>query len=207
MLHRLTTTVVLGWLAIVPAASGHAEQTYFGFDSSPISWIGRGYTDYQITPDDGWSFEATRNQVEDSNAENHLSFYMTNQLPNDPDDPQPARNWLLQLAAPNNELIVPGLYTGATRVASKRDEQPGIDLSGTGRGEFTINGTFDVLEAEYASDGTIARFAVDFTTIEDNNPQEWIVGELRYQSLVPEPSTGFIALLGLGSLLKRQRRR
>lgn len=206
MRHRVKATLVLASFGLLPATGSLAAETYFSFDSSPDSWIGRGYTDYHITPEDGWSFVATRNQTPGSNGENHVSFSLTNQLPHDPDAPQPARNWLLQLAAPNNEVIVPGLYTEATRVASKHKEQSGINLSGNNRGEFTINGTFEVLEAVYATDGTIARFAVDFTTIEKLNPEKWIVGELRYQSTVPEPSTGLIAIAAFSAMVARRRR-
>ncbi|MGB0767544.1 MAG: PEP-CTERM sorting domain-containing protein [Phycisphaeraceae bacterium] len=182
-----------------------AQETSFSYDSSPLSWIGRGYTDYRITPDDGWSFEGTRNQVDGSNAENALTFSLRNLLPNDPEDPQPARDWLIEFAAPDRQLIVPGLYEGATRFPFQPDDKPGIDISGTRRGEFDLAGTFEVLEAVYAADGTLDRFAVDFTTIEDNNPAEWIVAELRYNSLVPEPASAALFAAGLVLTVRRRR--
>ena len=71
--------------------------------------------------------------------------------------------WSFDFWAPNNARFVPGTtYTGATRFPFNSSSQPGMDVSGNGRGSNTLTGNFTVLQAEYSNAGTLTRFSVQF---------------------------------------------
>lgn len=70
--------------------------------------------------------------------------------------------WNLYLAAPAGQQLVPGVYEGAVRYPFQDDAQPGLSLSGDGRGCNTLTGRFEVTEAEYGPYGAIIRFAANF---------------------------------------------
>jgi hypothetical protein len=69
--------------------------------------------------------------------------------------------WDIHLAAPNGGQLRRGPYEGATRWPFQSPTKPGLDVTGSGRGCNTSTGRFDVLEVEYAPDGTLMRFAAD----------------------------------------------
>lgn len=70
--------------------------------------------------------------------------------------------WYVDFAAPNGEPLAVGSYTGATRYPFQDLSEPGLSLSGDGRGCNTLTGQFDVTEAEYNPDGTPVVFDVTF---------------------------------------------
>ena len=71
-------------------------------------------------------------------------------------------NWTLDFAAPSGAELTAGPYEGAIRFPFQSPSTPGLSVSGSGRGCNTLTGRFDVLEAVYAPDGTVERFAADF---------------------------------------------
>jgi uncharacterized delta-60 repeat protein len=75
----------------------------------------------------------------------------------------PADWWSFDFWAPNNARFVPGMtYTGATRFPFNSSSQPGLDVSGNGRGSNTLTGQFTVLQAEYNDAGALIRFSASF---------------------------------------------
>ncbi|MBN9522042.1 tandem-95 repeat protein [bacterium] len=69
--------------------------------------------------------------------------------------------WRLYFAAPGGARFVAGTrYTGATRFGSAT--QPGLDVSGNGRGSNQVTGEFTVLQAEYDGTGKLVRFSAQF---------------------------------------------
>jgi uncharacterized delta-60 repeat protein len=75
----------------------------------------------------------------------------------------PADWWSFDFWVPNNARFVPGMtYTGATRFPFNSSSQPGLDVSGNGRGSNTLSGQFTVLQAEYNDAGALIRFSASF---------------------------------------------
>lgn len=97
-----------------------------------------------------------------------------------------AGGYSLTLTAPANEQLVPGTYTGATRYLFPV-AQPGIDVSGYGRGCNGEFGTFTIYEI--ASDNT-GKLTTLNATFEDHCEQATapaLVGFIRFNATVPTP--------------------
>jgi hypothetical protein len=96
-------------------------------------------------------------------------------------------SWYLAFEAPGRTRVVPGVYEDAARFPFQAFTQPGLDVSGDGRGCNTLTGRFVVIEAEYASSDKWApftRLAVDFEQhCEGGAPIAR--GAIRFNSAVP----------------------
>lgn len=200
----LIFTLGISFVAPLNSSVLAATVTALQFESSPQSWVGQGQS-HLITPEDNFEFSVSRN------FDNGVSFDIDNLDTNPPSD---YKYWNLDLAAPFSALLTPGLYTNAARFPFQADNQPGLTFSGNHRGNNRNSGFFEVLEASYFPDGTVEKFAVNFTQYGEENPNWWIHGKLRYNSnitldgsnSVPEPLTilGSVTALGFGALLKRE---
>ncbi|HET6968809.1 MAG TPA: Ig-like domain-containing protein [Ornithinibacter sp.] len=71
--------------------------------------------------------------------------------------------WSLDVAAPPGETLQVGTYSGAVRAAFRGAGQPGLDLSGSGRGCNTVAGSFTVHQVAANPDGSLAALDVAFT--------------------------------------------
>lgn len=60
-------------------------------------------------------------------------------------------------AAPPGQQLAPGVYVGAQRAPFREAGRPGIDISGSGRGCNTIEGSFEVKEITVGSSGFVER--------------------------------------------------
>ena len=62
---------------------------------------------------------------------------------------------------------------------------------------FGLPGEFEILEAEYGSEGEVIRFAADFEQF-NKLGERVVLGPLRYNSAIPipEPATWWLFLLG-----------
>src|SRR5260370_15611054 len=78
--------------------------------------------------------------------------------------------WNLDFAAPGRVPLEPGTtYLNAARFPFQRDDQPGLSVSGAGRGCNTLTGQFTVNDIVYAGD-RIQSFAADFEQHSDGAP-------------------------------------
>ncbi|MER6786022.1 hypothetical protein ABT330_15610 [Streptomyces sp. NPDC000658] len=70
--------------------------------------------------------------------------------------------WSLDLAAPSGRVLAPGAYTGATRHPFNGPDEPGLDLSGNGRGCNTLTGEFTVADVEFGPQGYVRKLDATF---------------------------------------------
>ncbi len=98
--------------------------------------------------------------------------------------------WSVWLAAPRGTRLAPGTYTGASRAPFRGGTQPGIDVSGDGRGCNQVGGQFVVEEAVYDTTGTrLTSFAASF----EQHCEIFgapLFGEVRYNSALPYRAIG-----------------
>ena len=84
----------------------------------------------------------------------------------------------------NDEPFTPGAYEGATRSPFNRPPDPGLDVSGNGRGCNELDGRFDVLEVVYGPDDVVERLALDFVQDCQGSTAK-LFGWIRLDSDVP----------------------
>ena len=96
--------------------------------------------------------------------------------------------WSLEFAAPGDVDIVVGTYNGATRYPFQAAADPGLSLSGDGRGCNQLTGSFDVLDVLYDINGDVLSAAIDFEQFCEGGPEK-LVGYLRIGSTIPIPNT------------------
>jgi hypothetical protein len=92
--------------------------------------------------------------------------------------------WNLDFAAPNNQNLTVGKYTGAVRFPFQASNQPGLDVFGDGRGYNGLKGNFEVKEIKYGAAGAVTSFWATF-----EQPCEGAFpaarGEIRYNATAP----------------------
>ncbi len=144
--------------------------------SDPGDWIGGGRS-YLFSAADG-NFTITRygtNSV-------YIS-YQGNGFPN-------GEWWYLNFAAPSGNTLQPGLYTGATRYPFQGPNQPGLDISGDGRGSNMLTGQFRVNELTFGPDSDVVSFSATFEQHSENAVPA-LRGNIRYnaQLLITSPGS------------------
>ncbi len=158
--------LVVLFLTIVSTVTAQAA-TYLYFNSEPGDYIGQG-SEQTMTDEDG-TFTAT------TNSANGVAVHYRG-----------TTWWDLNFAAPNGERLRPGPYEDATRFPFQSPTEPGLDVSGDGRGCNTLTGRFDILEISYDASGEIDRFAADFEQhCEGMEPA--LYGSIRINSTVGFP--------------------
>jgi hypothetical protein len=70
--------------------------------------------------------------------------------------------WQMNFGAPQGETLAVGTYDGATRFWFREPSEPGLDISGEGRGCSTITGSFTVTEITFDDTGAVQTFDADF---------------------------------------------
>ena len=70
--------------------------------------------------------------------------------------------WYLDLTAPSGQTLAPGTYTGATRYPFNEPAEPGLDLSGNGRGCNTLTGEFTITDVELGPQGYVEKLDASF---------------------------------------------
>ena len=102
--------------------------------------------------------------------------------------------WFLDLAAPQGSQLLPGSYEGAVRYPFQSASQPGLSLSGDGRGCNTLTGRFTVLESTFGTNGYIERFHATFEQhCEGGSPA--LFGEVRLVNPPPPPPLGITLMI------------
>ncbi len=67
-----------------------------------------------------------------------------------------------EFASIGTQPLAVGVYEGATRYPFNSATEPGLSVSGNGRGCNTLTGRFEILEINRRADGSIQNFAADF---------------------------------------------
>ena len=182
--YVLRTTLVL-LLLFAGASQAAAGVTSLLLNSEPGDYIGQGQL-LVFTDADG-VFLATNGGG--GNAVN-VSFHT------------PTFNhwWYLDFGAPNTEPLAVGSYNGAARFAFRGPGQPGLDVSGDGRGCNTLTGRFTVLELALGGGGEVVSFRASFEQhCEGATPA--LRGEVRYNANVPLQLTGPSSITALENQL------
>ena len=97
------------------------------------------------------------------------------------------QRWRFVFAAPPGVELTPGVYEGATRYPVNAGSEPGMDVSGDGRGCNGLDGRFEVLELERGADGEIARFAATFEQ-HCEHVADALRGVVRFNSTLETPT-------------------
>jgi hypothetical protein len=95
--------------------------------------------------------------------------------------------WFLDLAAPLGTQLVPGAYENASRWPFHSPTQPGLSVSGDGRGCNTLTGRFDVLESKFGPNGYVESFHAMFEQ-HCEGAAAALRGEVRIVNSPPPPA-------------------
>lgn len=77
--------------------------------------------------------------------------------------------WELSLAAPEGAVLAPGTYRGAVRYPFQAGSEPGLSLTGAGRGCNEVAGEFTVTRLRRDQGGRVVDLAVSFVQRCDDN--------------------------------------
>lgn len=113
-------------------------------DSPEGDYIGQGQS-YYYTPSDG-TFAVSRNY------DNGVSIRFSST----------SHYWNLDFAAPGRAALSVGTYDYAARFGSQAANQPGLEVSGDGRGSNGLTGSFTVKEVVYGDAGQVVAFDATF---------------------------------------------
>jgi hypothetical protein len=111
--------------------------------------------------------------------------------------------WFLDIAAPQGAQLVPGAYEGAVRYPFQGPGQPGLSLSGDGRGCNTLTGRFDVLEVLFGPNGFIERFHARFEQ-HCEGAAAALFGEVQIVNPPPPPPLQISLTINTSSQVDRQ---
>jgi hypothetical protein len=114
--------------------------TFVYLDSQPGDYIGQGQQ-WLFSPEEGGPITVAGNSVLVRFSAGGFSY---------------------SFEAPLGDRLEVGAFEGATRYPFNALSEPGLSVSGNGRGCNRLTGRFDILEAVYDSNGGIEHFAVDF---------------------------------------------
>ena len=144
----LNRLIILGILVVVaaPARAQQPLEVSFSFVSDPDDYIGGGQSRI-FTLDDA----SITSRSSDNGGHFGLNIF-----------PFSGGFWFFDIAAPAGSQLVPGSYEGAVRYPFQSASQPGLSLSGDGRGCNTVTGRFDVLDAAFGPNGYIERLHARF---------------------------------------------
>ncbi|GAA2404884.1 hypothetical protein GCM10010420_35680 [Streptomyces glaucosporus] len=156
VLARATAVFVLalgmatGSAGLLPGAEAHAvpvTEGSFSFSGDEDDWIsGGGSYSYSTASQD-------RLNVSADSGNNTISLSV---------DGANGDWWYLNLAAPAGTSLAPGTYTGATRHPFNGPGEPGLDLSGNGRGCNRLTGEFTILDVKFGPLGYVEKLDATF---------------------------------------------
>jgi hypothetical protein len=156
VLARATAVLVLalgmatGTTGLVSGTDAHALPVTEGslsFSGDEGDWISQGQSyAYSTASED-------RLDISADNANNSVRLWV---------DAANGDWWSLDLAAPSGNTLAPGTYTGATRHPFNEPTEPGLDISGNGRGCNTLTGEFTISEVEFGPQGYVKKLDATF---------------------------------------------
>ncbi|MBN4005233.1 DUF4347 domain-containing protein [Nostoc sp. LPT] len=147
-----------------------AAITALTLDSDRGNYIGQ--SDYYSYTLDTGKFRASRVYPDNPSSNNaiQINYY------------DGVKSWYLSFAAPFNAPLTAGTtYTGAARFPFQTSNQPGLDVSGDGRGYNSLTGQFTVNQIIYGSGNEILSFDATFQEYGDGDPaSETFKGRIQY---------------------------
>lgn len=183
MLNLKSVLVALSLAFSAIAAPAHAESATLSFVSEPGDYIGQGESRSYT--------EGLSTTVSSDGRIAGVSYWGSSEW------------WYLDLAAPEGQKLVVGAYEGATRYPFQESTEPGLSLSGSGRGCNTLTGRFEVTVAEYDTAGNLRQFAANFEQhCEGAEPALW--GEVSFVKDGPPLALGIdLVLIDKGYVNKK----
>ena len=170
------TTLLLAAIVAAAISGAYAGETVVLLESEEGDYIGQGKT--RTLSSNDYAVTVSRN------FDNGVRIYLNNfSTPS----PQEYSWWTVEFAAPYAQDLVVGSYENATRFPVQAEHEPGLSVSGDGRGCNSLTGRFDVLDVVYeAGSGEVLSFAADFEQhCEGMNPA--LKGSVRFASDYPLP--------------------
>jgi uncharacterized delta-60 repeat protein len=151
-----------------------AAITTLTLDSDRGNYIGQSDY-YSYTPATG-KFNAIRAYPTNPTSNNAIRISYS--------DGTSGTSWDLSFAAPFNAPLTAGTtYTGAARFPFQTSNQPGLDVSGAGRGYNSLTGQFTVNQIVYGSGDEILNFDAIFQEYGDGDPaSESFKGRIQYRA-------------------------
>ena len=164
--------ILAGQLVFASGASAvTATSASVTMTSEPGDYIGAGLT-YSYSTENGDVFSSTS----DGNAV-HAALTGANW-----------DWWYLDFAAPAGQQLTPGVYLNATRYPFQAPSEPGLDVSGNGRGCNMLTGSFEVLEATTARTTRCSPSERPSSSIARVNRQPFVVRSLWSTRSLLHPS-------------------
>jgi hypothetical protein len=177
-------------------ADAQAQETRFTIiDSSPTSWVARGYDNYTVAPANNWTFTPSRN------FDNGVGL----QISGPPLPGTAVDSWRLNFAVPGDVTPTPGVYLNFQRWPFQDPGRPGLEFASTGRLDNQAAGFFEILEATFGPGGEVLSFAANFTHYGETNPANYAIVEVRYNATIPAPGVGAVCAGALVLLRRRGR--
>jgi hypothetical protein len=169
-------------MSLMWPVNSQAQTTLLVLESEPGDYIGGG-RNQTFTLADG-NFNAMRN----FDGGVSISFR----------SPDLTHWWFLDFAAAGEVPLTPGVYEGATRFPFQEPDEPGLDVSGEGRGCNRLTGRFEVFEVRYGPADTVLSFAASFEQhCEGATPA--LFGSILFNSGAPVPPALTLTLTGCTS--------
>ncbi len=150
---------------LITASSVATAGSQLTLTSEPGDYIGQGQSYVYKDADSAFKYS--------TNYDNGITVSITNSN----------TWWTLNLAAPGNAQIQPGVYEQAARFPFQPADKPGLDFSGNGRGCNTLTGKFKVSEVSYDTDGILTSLSATFEQHCEGNVAA-LYGTINY-NLVP----------------------
>jgi large repetitive protein len=145
-----------------------ASTTSLTMNSQPGDYIGQGQT-YNFTPATG-TFATPEEFIND----NEILFNYQGASGS-------SQSWSVDIGAAGNAPLVPGYYGNADRTIIRSATQPGLDVSGDGRGSNNVTGNFTVAQAVYGSSGNVISFDASFEQHSEGATPA-LFGEIKYNA-------------------------
>jgi hypothetical protein len=155
--------------APTPVPMAAAVRTGLTMLSQSGDYIGQGRSYFYVPP--GATFGASKNYG------NSVTVSVS----------QGSSSWTLNFAAPNEVPMTARVYSGAVRFPFHGPNQPGLSVSGEGRGSNELSGFFSVKQVIYSENSIVSFWATFEQHSERGVPA--LTGEIRFNADVPVDPT------------------